>query len=145
MKTVGDAVGPHIQTTQFQSVERLLTNAAGTEKYAAALSDPTIANGAREILNQIVTGGGPVNETAIDTAIKLAVGEAAMKGNNPQMQQQQQQQTRIGTSIFNIPPMVRGDGVRGDATPVAKNEDTAKASGAVFAAMRRGLPSASKK
>lgn len=142
LRTVGEAVGPHIQSIGNMSVDRLLNNAAQEEQYADALSNDLIAQGAREILNTIVANGGAVDKNVIHTSISMAVGEQAMKGNMPQHQQQQPQQTTtIRTrGLFDNPPMNRGDASRNNGAPVAKNEDTAKAVAQVTEHMRRGLP-----
>lgn len=143
LKTVGDAVGPHIQSIGTMSVDRLLTNASNEDQYADALSNDAIAQGAREILNTIVANGGAVDKLVIDTAIKMSIGEQAMKGNMPQQQQHQQTtqpQTIRSRGLFDNPPMNRGDSSRNNGAPVAKNEDTANAAAKVVEHMRRGLP-----
>lgn len=143
LKTVGEAVGPHIQAVGNMSVDRLLNAASQKEEYFDALGNDDIVTGARDILNSIVVQGGAVDATVVDTAIKLSVGEAMMKGkftpnsnNNPVQPQKQQ----VRTSLFNNPQMIRNDGNRGDGSPIAKNEETAKAASLVMVAMSRGLP-----
>lgn len=145
LKTVGEAVGPHIQAVGTMSVDRLLNTAAQSNEYGEVLQNEYISAGAKQILNTIVASGGAVDQTTIDTAIKMATGEALMSGKysmNGQQQQQQQQQPRTfgGNSTTN-PPMRGPSFARntGNGAPIAKNDETGRAATAVADAMRIGL------
>lgn len=145
LKEIGGGLAPHLQNLGNMSVERMLTHASRSEEFQDYLQNEDVYKAAHDTLTTIAFNGGAIDNETLTTCIRMAVGEAAMKGKlNPTQSTMQNQQTRTfgNGGNFSMPPMTTPSRRGGDGMPVPANDDTAKAVNKVVAAMKRGLPSA---
>lgn len=139
LKEVGGALGPTVRNVGEMQVDRMLEAAARTDAYSEVLGDQDVFDGARALLLTMVGQGARVDQPTLETAIKITVGERAMKAPSDQNHNPQPPQQRQVTSVnrgtrFSGGPSAPLQTRQGSQAPVPQNAETA-AAGAKIAAM----------
>jgi hypothetical protein len=159
LNEVGTVFGPQIGKLNGLAADRYLDDASASPESQLALKFPGVRDGARQIIDTMIQNRQDISKSSVDVAVKMALGEAMMKGGNgdvtnlltqmktgqpPQQQQQQQQQPSLLSAFFGghlggagNAPVTFGNG--GTGAPVAKNEDTARAAGKLAEIMDRQI------
>jgi hypothetical protein len=153
LNEVGGVLGPAIGKLNGIASDRYLTIAAAKPETAAAFRIPGVLDSARNILDMMIQNRQDITETSVDTAIKLATGEALMKGGGdltnllkPGYVPPQTRQTSYLENLFagshggagNLPADLNGNNGQG-GKPIPKNEDTARAERELVALMDRQI------
>lgn len=149
LEEVGKAVGPTMGQVGAMQVDRMLTAATNDDRFYEPLSQPEVFEGAREILLTMVQQGQRVDQPTLETAIKIAIGEFAMKPNQTQQQQQQappqrqqfQQNRQVtgGTRFSGFAGAAPNPRRETTGAPIPANAETARAGAKVAEAMKRSL------